>query len=200
MFEQREVPRDGRVWAAFEAVPRLGFLPEDVRPQAEMDAPLPIGHGQTNSQPSTVAGMLELLDVPAGARVLDVGTGSGWTTALLAHLVGPSGRVIGTELVQELRDRGAANLERALQRSGEFASAEIRHAQPGVLGAPEDAPFDRILVSAEPNVLPEELVTQLAPGGIMVIPVAGTMLRVVRDAEGDVATTRHGNYRFVPLR
>ncbi|HHX85911.1 MAG TPA: hypothetical protein GX694_11425 [Actinomycetales bacterium] len=92
---------------AMAAVPREGFLPDDVRARAHEDGPLPIGYGSTNSQPSTVADMLRLLDVPRGASVLDVGSGSGWTTAILAELVGPEGRVLGTELVPELVERSA---------------------------------------------------------------------------------------------
>lgn len=127
--------------------------------------------------------------------MLDVGAGSGWTTALLAHLVGPTGLVVGVELEPELVAFGAANLSAA--GTGPWAS--VRQAVPEVLGWPEEAPYDRVLVSAEPRTLPQELVDQLAEGGRMVIPVAGTMLVVAR-GEGDVAVTRHGSYRFVPLR
>ena len=182
------------VGAAFKAHPRRGFLPPEVREQAAYDGPLPIGHGQTNSQPRTVANMLRLLDVAPGMRVLDVGAGSGWSTALLAHLVGPAGRVLGVELVPELARWGAGNLAATQQ-----PWASIVTATPGVLGLPAQAPFDRILVSAEPDTLPPSLVEQLKDGGVMVIPVAGEMLRVVRRGSG-TEVTRHGGYRFVPLR
>ena len=182
------------VGAAFAAHPRTGFLPPELRDQAAHDGPLPIGHGQTNSQPRTVANMLRLLDVAPGMRVLDVGAGSGWSTALLAHLVGPSGHVLGVELVPELARWGAGNLAATQQ-----PWASIVAATPGVLGLPAQAPFDRILVSAEPATLPPALVEQLKDGGVMVIPVAGEMLRVVRrGARTDI--TRHGGYRFVPLK
>lgn len=182
------------VAAAFAAHPRTGFLPPELRARADYDGPLPIGHGQTNSQPRTVASMLRLLDVGWGMRVLDVGSGSGWTTALLAHLVGPNGQVLGVELVPELARWGAANLANA---SHPWAS--IVTAQPGVLGLPEQGPFDRILVSAEPAELPQTLVDQLRDGGVMVIPVAGQMLRVVRRGD-QPEISRHGGYRFVPLK
>lgn len=182
------------VSAAFAALPRAGFLPPGKAADASYDGPIDIGRGQTNSQPRTVEAMLRLLAVEPGQRVLDVGSGSGWTTALLAHLTGPSGRVIGVELEPELVSFGAANLARAAS-----PWAEIRQAVPGVLGLPDDGPFDRILVSAEPRVLPDELVAQLADGGRMVIPVRGTMLLVVRSGDA-VDVTRHGSYRFVPLR
>jgi len=118
-----------RVSSAFQAVPREEFLPAGSRREAAYDGPVAIGHGQTNSQPSSVAAMLRLLDAQPGQRVLDVGAGSGWTTALLAHLVGPTGAVVGVELVPELAAWGEANVRRT---SGAWAS--VREAAPGVLG------------------------------------------------------------------
>ncbi len=180
--------------AAFLAVPRTGFLPRSQRRQAGFDGPLMIGHGQTNSQPRTVDAMLRLLDVQPGQRVLDVGSGSGWTTALLAQLTGSAGEVWGVELERDLVEFGSRNLAATDQ-----PWASIREAVPGVLGLPDLAPYDRILVSAEPRTLPQELVDQLADGGRMVIPVSGTMLRATRDGD-DLDVTEHGGYRFVPLR
>jgi protein-L-isoaspartate(D-aspartate) O-methyltransferase len=182
------------VAAAFSAFPREGFLREGERRRSGYDGPLPIGEGQTNSQPRTVAAMLRLLDVAPGQRVLDVGSGSGWTTALLAHLVGREGEVYGVELEPSLVDFGSANLAATGQ-----PWARIVQAEPGVLGVPDHAPYDRILVSAEPARLPQALVDQLADGGRLVIPVSGTMTLVVRDGD-DTTQTRHGSYRFVPLR
>jgi protein-L-isoaspartate(D-aspartate) O-methyltransferase len=184
---------DDAVAAAFAAHPREHFLPEGVRYRAGHDGPILIGHGQTCSQPRTVVAMLELLEVRPGQRVLDVGSGSGWTTALLAHLVGRGGTVLGVEIEPELVVVGSANL------SGEdLPWATIRPAQPGVLGAPEEGPFDRILVSADPGHLPQSLVDQLAEGGRMVIPV-DSWLTLVESRGGRVRTSRHGPYRFVPL-
>ncbi len=174
---------------------RADFVPTEHRARVHEDRPLPIGHGQTNSQPRTVADMLRLLDVQPGHRVLDVGAGSGWTTALLAHLVGPKGSVIGVELQPELARWGAANLA-----AYAMPWAQLHLAEPGVLGWPGAAPYDRILVSAQARRLPEALVAQLQPDGVMVAPVHGTMLRVRADDHGGVEVTRHGSYRFVPLR
>ena len=182
-----------RVHEALAAVPRAGFLPRRLRRQAAYDGPLPIGHGQTNSQPRTVSDMLRLLEVRPGDRVLDVGSGSGWSTALLAHLTGPSGLVRGVEVLEDLAAWGAANLE-----ATGMPWATIHHAQDDVLGWPPDAPYDRILVSADGGRLPAELLDQLAVGGRMVIPVAGRMLVVRRDARG-LHRSVHGYYRFVPL-
>lgn len=178
--------------SAFDATPRRDFLPRAVRRRAAHDGPLPIAAGQTSSQPRTVDDMLRLLDVRPGQRVLDVGSGSGWTTALLAHLVGPGGSVLGLELEPELVTFGAANLART---GRDWAS--IRRAAPGVLGDPDGAPWDRILVSAMARSLPTALVDQLAEDGVLVVPADGTMLRV--RMPGPVVT-EHGHYRFVPLR
>lgn len=182
---------------AFAAVSRADFLPPSRRDEAARDGPIPIGHDQTNSQPSTVRDMLELLGAEPGHAVLDVGSGSGWTTALLAHLVGPRGSVLGVELESDLVSFGRDNLARAGVRV-----AQIRRAEPGRLGAPDAAPFDRILVSAMASTVPEELVAHLLPAGVMVVPVAGVMLRIERTgpAPTDRRVTRHGAYRFVPLR
>lgn len=184
-----------RVDAAFAATDRRGYLPEAVRDRAGVDAPLALTHGMTNSQPSTVRDMLLALAVPAGARVLDVGSGSGWTTALLAHLVGPTGAVLGVEIVPALVTFGAGNLA-AAQRPW----ARIEPAAPDVLGRPDVAPYDRILVSAMAQTLPEPLVDQLADGGVLVVPVDGRMLRVSRTTSGATHVVRFGHYRFVPLR
>jgi protein-L-isoaspartate(D-aspartate) O-methyltransferase len=183
-----------RVAEAFAAVPREDFLPESERRSAAYDGPLPIGLGQTNSQPRTVEAMLRLLDVKPGHKVLDVGSGSGWTTALLARLTGPSGRVLGVELEPDLVVFGTANLDEC-----GVPWATIHEAVPGVLGLPSAAPYHRILVSAMADRLPDDLVAQLHTGGVMVIPVNGTMLRVSRSMRG-LSVTRHGPYRFVPLR
>lgn len=189
-----DAERADDVVAAMTAVDRRAFLPADQRAHADEDRPLPLGLGQTNSQPSTVAAMLRLLQVPPGARVLDVGAGSGWTTALLAHLVGPAGRAVGVELEPELAARAAE----AVRGTG-MPWADVQVARPGVLGRPEDGPYDRILCSASPRRLPGELVDQLADGGRLVLPVGGEMCLVER--QGDrVVRTGHGSYRFVPLR
>jgi protein-L-isoaspartate(D-aspartate) O-methyltransferase len=187
------VERAEAVADAFAATPRGGFLPRRARRRAAHDGPIQIGHGQTNSQPRTVADMLRLLDVRPGDRVLDVGSGSGWTTALLAHLTGPAGEVVGVELVPELVAFGRANLARVKR-----PWARIEAAEPGVLGWPAEAPYDRVLVSAEAHELPQALVGQLGTNGRMVIPVSSSMLLVRATGDGP-EVSRHGSYRFVPL-
>ena len=178
---------------AFEAVPRAGFLPRGARRRAGYDGPLPIGHGGTCSQPRTVADMLRLLQARPGDRVLDVGSGSGWTTALLGHLVGPQGHVVGVEIEPHLARWGAENVARA-----GMPWVQARLADPQVLGLPAEGPWDRILVSAEARRLPQPLVDQLADPGRLVVPVAGRMDLVVLEG-GATRVTAHGYYRFVPL-
>lgn len=182
-----------RLRAAFQAIDRADFLPEGLRRAARADQALQIGYGQTNSQPTTVRDMLRLLDPQPGDRVLDVGCGSGWTTALLGHLVGERGRVIGVEIVPELAAWGRQNLA-----GYSMPWTRIERAVEGVLGLPGEGPYDRVLVSAASQSLPNALVDQLAAGGTMVVPVGGRMLRVRRTASG-TEVERHGHYAFVPL-
>lgn len=184
---------EDRLRAAFKAIDRADFLPEGLRQAAAVDQALQIGYGQTNSQPTTVRDMLRLLDPQPGQRVLDVGCGSGWTTALLGHLVGEHGRVEGVEIVPELVAWGRENLGRY-----HLPWTAINQAAPGVLGLPEHAPFDRILVSAASDSLPTALVDQLGPDATMVVPVGGRMLLVRRTASG-TDVEKHGHYAFVPL-
>lgn len=181
-----------RAWAA---APRTWFLPPEQQRLAGLDRPLPIGHEQTNSQPTTVRHLLRHLDVRPGQRVLDVGCGSGWTTALLAHLVGPDGEVLGVEIIEDLVAFGRANLARA-----GVPHARIEPADPARLGFPAGAPYDRILVSAEAREVPAALVDQLTDDGVMVVPVAGRLAVVRRSgphAEPEVRLV--GHYAFVPL-
>src|SRR6266576_291684 len=140
---------------AFNIVKRSDFLPPDQIGTVDLDDPLPIGFGQTNSQPTTVRLMLEWLEVEPSNKILDVGSGSGWTSALLAYLTGPKGKVYAVEIVPELVNFGRENAEEA-----GFDNIEFHQAGKGY-GLPRFGPYDRILVSAEANELPQELVEQL---------------------------------------
>ena len=181
-----------RVSAAFAAIPRAQFLPAGLRHRAAEDNPLPLGYGSTNSQPWTVAFMLRLLDVRRGMRVLDVGAGSAWTTELLAWLTGPSGEVVGTELVAELVAFGRGNLS--------SPHARIEQAVQGRLGWPSDAPYDRILVSAMADAPPVALFAQLAHGGRIVFPFGGRIGVATRVRDTVTPHWAPGGFAFVPLR
>lgn len=182
-----------RLQEAFTASPRDKFLRQKERASAEWDVPLPIGYGQTNSQPSTVQLMLEWLQVLPGQKVLDVGSGSGWTSALLAHLVGKTGRVVATEKVPELVEFGRQNC-----RSLDIENVEF-HQSGDIYGWPDGGPYDRILVSASAKHLPSELIGQLAENGRMVIPVRDTMYVVRKDSKGGVSHQEYPGFAFVPL-
>ena len=182
------------VAAAMAALDRARFLTPEQAPHAREDRALPLFHGQTGSQPTTVAEMLRLLEVPVGASVLDVGAGSGWTTALLARLVGPTGRVLGLEIDPDLAAFGAANVE----ASG-MPWARIEVADPHLLGRPVRGGWPRILVSASARRLPAALVAQLADDARMVLPVGRRMTLVVRSGGRSLDVSTHGEYVFVPL-
>lgn len=184
-----------RVREALARFARADFLPPDQQGFGREDRALRIGYEQTNSQPSTVAAMLDLLEVAPGQRVLDVGSGSGWTTAVLGDLVGPEGEVHGVELVPELVRFGSENVAKYA-----MPWVRVHQASRGGLGLPELAPFDRILVSAAARTVPESLVQQLTADGLMVIPVSGRMATVRRSGSAaEPVVEHHGHYAFVPL-
>ena len=158
-----------------------------------MDSPLPIGYGQTNSQPSTVRRMLTWLDARAGDKVLDVGSGSGWTAALLCHIVGPAGHVFAVEKVPELVEFGRRNNEKYSTKNVKFFRAGKSY------GLPEHAPFDRILVSASAHELPRELLGHLKAKGKLVVPVQNDILEITKNSGTDYNIKTHPGFVFVPL-
>lgn len=182
-----------RVAQAFHNVPREGFMPEDLKARAGIDAPLPIGFGQTISQPSTVRMMLEWLDAHPGEKILDIGSGSGWTSALLSFIVGSTGRVFAVEKIPELVEFGKQNCEKAGVTNAEFFQAGADY------GLPQHSPYDRILVSASAQIIPEGLLTQLRPGGKLVIPVKNDILEITRVNDDAYETITHPGFIFVPL-
>lgn len=181
------------VATAFQTVPRKEFLPEDMRPYAHEDRPLSIGYDQTNSQPATVRHMLKWLDAKRGMKVLDVGSGSGWTSALLSYLVTDEGEVHAVERVPELVRFGEENCERFGCKNVTF------HVAGKAFGLPGEAPFDRILVSAASKELLQELTDQLIEGGRMVIPVGHDVMVVDKRTDGSIHTRAHHGFIFVPL-
>ncbi len=178
---------------AFHKIHRKHFVPEALQSQAEIDAPLPIGFGQTISQPSTVQRMLGWLEAQPGEKILDVGSGSGWTTALLSHIVGPKGSVFAVEKIPELVELGRANCNKVGVKNAKFFRAGKKH------GLPKYLPYDRILVSASAKELPQELISQLKVGGKLVIPVRTSILEITKESEHAIETITHRGFVFVPL-
>jgi protein-L-isoaspartate(D-aspartate) O-methyltransferase len=191
--ELRPVVADERVLAAIASVPRERFVPHAQREHAWENIALPIGSGQTISQPLVVARMLELLALAPSARVLDVGTGSGYHAALLAEL---AGEVISIELLPTLSRAAAARLADLGYTRVTCLVAD------GWQGVPELAPFDAINVAAAFGTLPHALLSQLRPGGRMVAPVGERkqhLTRITRTAAGDAEQETLEAVRFVPL-
>ncbi|HEX9721853.1 MAG TPA: protein-L-isoaspartate O-methyltransferase [Candidatus Paceibacterota bacterium] len=192
--------RTPHIVAAFRAIDRNDFVPPEWQSAAYEDYPLSIGHGQTISQPYTVAFMLELLQPQVGEKILDVGSGSAWTTALLAHIAGRQGEVFGTEIIPELTEFGKRNVAKY-----HFDHAQILQAGPPAgeagkkLGLPKEAPFDKILASAAANMLPKEFIQQLQIGGTLVIPVRNDVLRVQKISAKETAVETFPGFAFVPL-
>jgi len=184
--------KDARVLAAMRTVPRHEFVPADMVVRAYDDGALPIGHRQTISQPYIVALMTELAALGPDAKVLEVGTGSGYQAAILAEVAKD---VYSIEIVEPLARRAEATL----QRLG-YARVRLRTGD-GYRGWPEAAPFDAVIVTAAPGKVPAPLLEQLAPGGRLVIPV-GTddqMLEVHRRTEAGFTVERKLPVRFVPM-
>ena len=184
-----------RIREAIEKVPRHEFVPESMRRSAYDDGALPIGSGQTISQPFIVALMTQLARIEADSRVLEIGTGCGYQAAVLAEI---ARRVLSIERLPELGERAAATLARL-----GYAGVEVRIGD-GYAGWPEEAPFDAIVVTAAAQRIPPPLVDQLAPGGRMVIPVASSrgwqdLLVVTKDDRGEIAHRSALPVAFVPL-
>lgn len=185
---------DARVLKAMGQVPRHEFVPPELRGQAYDDHPLPIGQGQTISQPYIVAFMSQAVAVKPGDKVLEIGTGSGYQAAVLAAM---GARVYSVEIVPEL----AAQAEARLKRLGYAVRVKVGD---GNFGWPQQAPFDAILVTAAAKRIPPKLVEQLKPGGRMIIPVgpdswAEELVLVKKGLQGKVTTHSLMAVRFVPL-
>lgn len=187
--------QDRRILAAIRAVPRDRFVPSGRERAAYRDRPVPIPGGQTTSQPSLIASMIEALELDDDDRVLEIGTGYGWQTALLAHV---AGEVWSVELLDELAGAARDNLEEA-----GLADVHVEVGD-GTAGLPAHAPYDAIIVSAAYTEVPQPLVDQLAEGGRLVMPVgpggAESVILFERTADGLAERRRLTGARFVQLK
>ncbi len=186
---------DQAVIEVMRRVPRHEFVPAEYRDQAYANHPLPIGYGQTISQPYIVALMTQELEVEAGDRVLEIGTGSGYQAAVLAEL---GVEVYTIEIIRPLAEAAEARLRRL-----DYENVHVRNAD-GYFGWPEEAPFDAIIVTAAPDHVPQPLLQQLNVGGRMVIPVGPVggfqeLWKITRVGEEDYRSESLGGVRFVPL-
>jgi len=177
---------------AFLMIDRADFVLDRTAQDIYEDYPLPIGHGQTISQPRTVAMMMEMLEPKEGDKILDIGSGSGWTTALLGFIVGDKGSVTGLERINALVKFGNANLEKYNLKNVKIIPSED---ELGIVGEK----FDRILVSAAASEFPQKLVQQLKPGGKLVIPVGNSIYEITKKEDGELEGKEHYGFTFVPL-
>lgn len=189
-----------RIIEAFKNIKRVDFMPEGSKDLAELNTALPIGYRQTISQPLVVAFMLEQLDPRLGNKILDVGSGSGWTSALLAYLVGPEGKVIALEIIPELKEFGEKNVSKynfIKEKRVEFVLAD------GSKGYEKEKPYDRILTSASGQSLPQAFKGQLKEGGKIVIPIKSSIWVFTKNPSGggkdEFEEKEYPGFAFVPL-
>jgi len=188
--------KTSRIINAFRKIKRADFMSDDIKNLAELNEALPIGHGQTISQPLTVAFMLEHLQPEAGDNILDIGSGSGWTSALLAQIVGSKGKVTAIEIIPELKEFGEKNVAKYnFIKKGivQFICTD------GSKGYKEEAPFNRILASASAEKIPQAWKEQLKIKGRIVAPVRSSILVLTKKSEKEFEKTEYPGFAFVPL-
>ncbi len=189
--------KDAKVLGAFAAIDRRLFVPQHLRHEAYMDIPLPLVSGQTISQPTTVAIMTQALRLKLGMKVLEIGAGSGYQAAIIAHIVGKKGKVISIEFLPELVEMAKRNLKRAGIKNVEVIEGD------GGLGYPKEAPYDRIIMTCAAQDFPPPLIEQLKDGGIILGPLGGSWHQeLVRGTKrgNKLARENLGGFVFVPLR
>jgi len=192
-----------RIIAAFRKIKRSDFLPEGKKELAEINEALSIGHGQTISQPLVVAFMIELLKPEAGEKILDVGAGSGWTSALLSEIVEEKGKVIAIEVVPELKEFGEKNVAKynfVKKGIAEFICADGSKGYPDIFSRPElREGFDKILCSATARELPEAWKKQLKTGGKIVTPIGSSIWLFIKKSDSQFESKEYPGFAFVPL-
>jgi protein-L-isoaspartate(D-aspartate) O-methyltransferase len=186
---------DNKVESAIRKIPRHEFVPTSLLKKAYENIPLPIMDNQTISQPSVVARMTEWLDVKEGQKILEIGTGSGWQTAILSHLIG-SGQVYSVERNSELAKFAKNNLDKLAIINAKIILGD------GSFGYKEEAPFDRIIITAACKKIPPSLPDQLAMDGLLIAPVGGyiqSLILLKKTSQGVMEIKNEGGYVFVPL-
>lgn len=188
--------KSSRIITAFKKIKRVDFLPEQCKDLSEVDRALPTFQGQTISQPAVVAFMIELLNPMPGDKILDIGSGSGWTTALLSEIVGRNGKVFGIEIIQDLVNFGRNNLEKY-----DFIQKGIADiiCGDGRKGLKKEAPFDRILVSAAAMECPAALKKQLKIGGHLILPIQNSIYFFLKKTKDKFQKKEYFGFAFVPL-
>ena len=182
---------------AFQKIDRVDFVPEEYKSDAYANAPLPIGFNQTISQPLTVAFMLELLEPKPNEKILDIGTGSGWTCALLAELIGENGKVVGIERITELKEMAEKNVSK--YNFIKNKRAEIILAD-GSKGYKKETPYDKIIAgAASQGDVPLNWRKQLKIGGRIVAPVENSILTIDKVAINKYSQKEYFGFSFVPL-
>lgn len=195
-WKNSKIIRDDRVINAFKAVPRENFIHKEYLNEAYGDYPLPIGYGQTISQPTTVMIMTQALELKPGHKVLEVGAGSGYQAAIISKIVGKKGKVITTEIVPELVEFAKHNLGKC-----KIDNVFVIH-HDGSQGYEKEAPYDRIIVTAACPSVPRPLIEQLKPNGIIILPVGSLSQQImlkIRKVNG-LEKESLGNFVFVPLK
>jgi protein-L-isoaspartate(D-aspartate) O-methyltransferase len=191
-----DVLKSTRIIKAFSSIDRINFVPEELKRNAYINAPLSIDYRQTISQPLTVAFMLELLQPKPGNKILDVGSGSGWQTALLAHIVSPKGKVFGIEIIPELHKQSIANISKY-----DYIKKGVvkMYCQNAFEGLPDKAPFDHIIAAAEVLVIPQAWKDQLKTGGHIVAPKNNSLFLFTKKANNEFEEEEHPDFAFVPF-
>ena len=192
-MRKSKVLKSPQIIKAFKTVSRIDFVPEDFKDSAYLDVPVPIPEGMTTSQPSTIAFMLELLQARPEDKILEVGTGSGYLTALLADLVGGQGEVHSVELLPRLNEFANNNLRKYRYKN------VMLYIGDGRSGIPEIAPFDKIISGAEVGIIPEEWKRQLKVGGVIITPFDDHVLKVEKISEKEYRETEFPNFSFVKM-
>jgi protein-L-isoaspartate(D-aspartate) O-methyltransferase len=190
-LKKKEVLKTPDVLKAFEKVSRENFVAKEYKSHTYVDEALPLFSGQTISQPSTVAVMTEALELSRSQRVLEIGTGSGYQSAIISEIIGDRGILFSVERLKKLHDFAKENLER-------YENIRLVLGD-GSKGLPDNKPFDRIIVTAGVKDVPKPLLDQLRVGGIMVVPMQDCRLLVITKKDNNLDVKNLGNFKFIPL-